>query len=186
MSWPKLAKNLECDPANGSRLWGQGGPSEQAPLPARSEKAMPLDARLKPCGCTKWKVEVNARWHTLTGSQQAHCLSCDNGLPGLAFRRAHELASAHWTAGQTVMNPAAHNALRSTAFCSFRAGAKHHVLNTSDATRLARFPKRLVHGQRTHVLLAFFQKESYVANVCCAEGSVGREVLRRGCPLRLG
>ena len=40
-------------------------------------------------------------------------------------------------------------------FSSLQSGAKHHVLNTSDVTRLPRFPKRLV-----HVLASEFTKGS--------------------------
>ena len=129
--------------------WVQRGPSKQAPFHARSHKGEAAGCKTEACGGTKRKVDSTPAGirsldaSRLTRQTLARCRG--DRVPALLFEELKS-SQVHWAAGQTVMKPCRTQHHGKNVFCSFRLGAKHHVFDTSDATRLPRFPKRLVHA----------------------------------------
>ena len=121
------------------------------------------------------KAVLNASCHTLTGRQEAHFPSCGRALPDAVVP-----PSGHWTAGHSVMDP-----------CRTRCHGKHvfffAVSGGCKASRVER-DKRGPTAWRKFLLVSLYfvrflpKSPTWQMCVCCAQGSVGKEVLKRGWP----
>ena len=89
--------------------------------------------------------QLNASWQTLTGRQQAHFATEHSIARCLFDRQGASLAFDALKSSQVRTGRHRTRCHVQHGFSSLQSGAKHHVLNTSDVTRLPRFPKRLVH-----------------------------------------
>ena len=146
------------------------------------KKTKLLNARLKP---------VTGRKTRSTRRQLAHARKTLAGSLSLrqsfarcrGNRQVPALPSKSSRVGQTVMNPCRTRCHWKHGFCSFQSGAKHLVLNATGTTRLPNFPKRLVHALGSELICCSpFAEASCVGDGCCAQGSVGKEILKRGWP----